>query len=98
MTTTTPCAGATSDMRAREEIKKVLCHFGCEEIGLSDNYEQHEVLLYFRHRGRQVQLRASAKGWTQAWPKEESSSGNTNSDSSLRRLRSLRSLRSLCNL
>jgi hypothetical protein len=67
----------------------------CEEIGFSDNYEQQEVLLYFRHRGRQIQLPASAKGWTQAWLKEKSSSGNTNSDSSLR-LRRLRSLRSLC--
>ena len=27
---TTPYAAATSDMRAREEIKKILTRFGCE--------------------------------------------------------------------
>ncbi len=28
-----------------------------------DDFAKHEVLLAFRHRGRAVQLRASAKGW-----------------------------------
>ena len=28
-----------------------------------DNYEKHEVMLVFRHRGRDIQLRASAAGW-----------------------------------
>ena len=31
---------------------------------------EHEVLLAFTHRGRQVQLRASAKGWAQIWLRE----------------------------
>jgi hypothetical protein len=35
-----------------------------------DDYQQHEVLLAFKHRGRQVQLRASAKGWAQLYLKE----------------------------
>jgi hypothetical protein len=65
-----PYASATSDMRAREEIKKLLRHFGCEEIGFADKYEQHEVLLYFKHRGRQVHLHASAKGWAQMFLKQ----------------------------
>jgi hypothetical protein len=37
-----------------------LRRFGCEEIGFMDNFDQHEVLLAFRHRGRPVQLKASA--------------------------------------
>jgi len=41
----------------------VLRRFGCEEIGFMDKYADQEVLLHFKHRGRQVQLRASAKGW-----------------------------------
>jgi len=57
-------------MRAREETTKVLRRFGCESIGFMDEYEKHEVLLAFTHRGRQVQLRASAKGWAQIWLKE----------------------------
>src|SRR5262249_10021550 len=55
----------------RDEIIKVLRRFGCEQIGFMDNYEQHEVLLAFTHRGRQVQLRASAKGWAQIYLKEK---------------------------
>ena len=34
------------------------------------NFEKHEVLLYFRHRGREVHLRASAKGWAQMFLKQ----------------------------
>jgi hypothetical protein len=37
-----------------------------------DDYEKHEVLLAFTHRGRNVQLRASAKGWAQIYLKENS--------------------------
>jgi hypothetical protein len=66
----TPYANATSDMRAREEIKKVLLRFGCEEIGFADNYEKEKVLLYFKHRGREIHLRASATGWARMWLKE----------------------------
>jgi hypothetical protein len=57
-----PYASASAGQRARDEISKVLRRFGCESIGFMDDFEQHEVLLAFKHRGRQVQLRASAKG------------------------------------
>ncbi len=67
---TTPYATATSDMRARQEVKKILTRFGCESIGFMDDNVKHEVLLAFTHRGRQVQLRASARGWAQIWLKE----------------------------
>src|SRR5262245_56541605 len=68
--TTVPYSDASSDMRAREEIKKILRRFGCESIGFMDDEVNHEVLLAFTHRTRQVQLRASAKGWAQMWLKE----------------------------
>lgn len=67
---TTPYASATSDMRAREEVKKILRRFGCEAIGFMDDEVKHEVLLAFTHRGRQIQLSASAKGWAQMRLKE----------------------------
>ena len=41
-----PYASATTGTKAREEIIKVLRHFGCEEIGFADKFEQHEMLLY----------------------------------------------------
>lgn len=65
-----PYASASAGQRARDEITKVLRRFGCESIGFMDDFEKHEVLLAFTHRGRQVQLRASAKGWAQLWLKE----------------------------
>jgi|SRR5262245_4930181 len=67
---TTPYAAATTGLKARAEITKVLLRFGCESIGFMDEFEKHEVLLAFTHRGRQVQLRASAKGWATIWLKE----------------------------
>jgi hypothetical protein len=62
-----PYASATSGENARRDIKKILLGFGCEEIGFMDNFEKHEVLLHFKHRGRTIQLPASAKGWAQLY-------------------------------
>jgi hypothetical protein len=50
-----PYSSATTGTKAREEISKVLRRFGCESIGFMDDYQQHEVLLAFKHRNRQVQ-------------------------------------------
>jgi hypothetical protein len=63
MSTTVPYEGATSGHKAREEITGLLRRMGREEVGFMDDFGKHEVLLAFRHRGRPVQLRASAKGW-----------------------------------
>lgn len=65
-----PYAGATSAAGAREEITKILRRFGCESVGFMDDFEQHEVLLAFKHKGRPIQLRASAKGWAQMYLKQ----------------------------
>ena len=65
-----PYASASAGVRAREEITKILRRLGCESIGFMDDFQKHEVLLAFKHRGRSVQLMASAKGWAQAWLKE----------------------------
>lgn len=60
---TIPYETATSGENARAEIMKILRRFGCESVGFMDDYEAHEVILAFKHRGRAIQLRASAKGW-----------------------------------
>ena len=65
-----PYENATSGTAARTEVIKILRRFGCEEVGFMDDFEKHEVLLAFTHRGRQVQLRASAKGWAQMFLKQ----------------------------
>jgi hypothetical protein len=66
-----PYSTATSGIKAREEIRKVLRRLGCEEIGFSENFEKHEVLLYFLHHGREVHLRASGKGWAALFLKQK---------------------------
>jgi hypothetical protein len=66
-----PYASATTtETRAQAEIKKILIRFGCEAIGFMDDFAKHELLLQFKHRRRQFQFTASAKGWAQKWLKE----------------------------
>jgi len=60
---TVPYERATKGAAVRGEITRMLQQFGCESVGFMDDFENHEVVLAFRHRGRPVQLRASAKGW-----------------------------------
>lgn len=60
---TVPYETATSGEKARDEIMKILRRFGCESVGFMDDFATHEVILAFTHRGRPVQLRASASGW-----------------------------------
>lgn len=64
-----PYENATSGAKAREEITALLRRMGCEKVGFMDDFDRHEVLLAFEHRGRPVQLRASAKGWAQMYLK-----------------------------
>ena len=65
-----PYATATTGTRAQEEVKKILLRLGCESVGFMDIYDRHELLLAFTHRGRQVELRASAQGWAAMWLKK----------------------------
>ena len=64
-----PYAHANSE-GARKEITDTLRRFGCESVGFMDDFEGKAVILAFRHRGRQVQLRASATGWAALYIKE----------------------------
>jgi hypothetical protein len=81
-TTGLPYASATSGTKARDEATKWLRRLGCEQIGFMDDFQTQELLLAFTHRGRHVQLRASAKGWAQNWLKENPQSyrSQTSSD------------------
>ena len=60
---TVPYENATSGASARDETTRLLRSMGCESVGFMDDFASSEVLLAFKHRGRDVQLRASAKGW-----------------------------------
>jgi|SRR5262245_39225929 len=65
-----PYAGASTGAKARDEVTRILRRFGCESVGFMDDFDKHEVLLAFTHRGRRIQVRASAKGWAQMYLKE----------------------------
>jgi len=67
---TLPYASATSGLKARGEIVKILKHFGCDSVGFMDEFATHELLLAFTWSGRQIQLRASALGWANAYLRE----------------------------
>ena len=67
---TVPYEGATSGAKARDEITKMLRKFGCESVGFMDDFQEQTVLLAFKHRGRPVQLCASARGWAALYLKE----------------------------
>src|SRR4051812_10088931 len=66
----TPYATARSGNAAREEIAKMLRRFGGESVGFMDDFEGDSGLLQFRHRGRPIHLRASARGWANLYLKE----------------------------
>lgn len=65
-----PYESATSGAKARNEIIRILQHFGCESVGFMDQFAEGAVILAFEHRGRAVQLRASAQGWANAYLEE----------------------------
>ena len=67
---TIPYAKATSGSKARDEITKMLRTFGCEAVGFMEDFNDRSLLLAFRHRGRRVQLKASANGWATLWLKK----------------------------
>lgn len=67
---TVPYENSTSGVKARDEITKLLRRFGCESVGFMDNFDEQSVFLAFKHRGRQINLSASAKGWAALYLKE----------------------------
>ncbi|HEL4296658.1 TPA: hypothetical protein UM674_000587 [Stenotrophomonas maltophilia] len=62
-----PYENATSGDKAIGEIQKMLRAFGCQRFATGEDYESGELFIQFEHRGRQVQLKASAKGYAAAW-------------------------------
>lgn len=62
-----PYENATTGDRAIQEIQKSLRAFGCTKFATGTDYESGEVFIQFEHRGRRVELSASARGYAAAW-------------------------------
>lgn len=65
-----PYASTSTGTKAREEILKILKRFGCTSVGFMDEFDTHTVILAFVWRERQIQLRANAQGWANAYLRE----------------------------
>lgn len=62
-----PYENATSGQRAIEDIQKLLREFECTKFATGSDWEKGTVFIQFEHRGRMVQLEASARGYAAAW-------------------------------
>jgi len=67
---TLPYQKATSGERALGEIQKILRGFGCNKFGSMSDDSAGEIFVQFEYHGRPVSVRASIKGYAQAWLKE----------------------------
>lgn len=65
-----PYENATSGNNAINDIQKMLRAFGCQRFATGEDYGTGELFIQFEHRGRQVQLKASARGYAAAWLRE----------------------------
>jgi len=65
-----PYENATSGNNAINDIQKMLRNFGCQRFGTGEDFATGELHVQFEHRGRQVQLKASARGYAAAWLRE----------------------------
>lgn len=74
---TLPYENATSGKTAITDMQKILKGFGAETFGCMENFAEGEVIVQFRHRGRDVVIKASARGYATAWLKEHPWTGRT---------------------
>lgn len=64
-----PYESSTTGNNAINEIQKILRSFGCTKFGTGEDFETGELFIQFEHHGRQVMLKASARGYAAAWLK-----------------------------
>lgn len=67
---TLPYSSATSGDKALGEIQKILRGFACNKFGSMVDDAAGELLVQFEYRGQMVSVKASTKGYAQAWLKE----------------------------
>lgn len=65
-----PYENATSGERALGEIQKLLRGFGCNRFGSMIDDGAQEIMVQFERRGRRVSVRASIRGYADAWLRE----------------------------
>lgn len=64
-----PYEKTTAGDKALGEIQKLLRAFGCDEFGSMTNDREGYLLVQFVHRGQQVSVKASTRGYAAMWLK-----------------------------
>lgn len=64
-----PYEKSSSGQKAMGETQKILQGFGATKFGFWENFETGELTVQFEYQGRQVEVRASSKGYATAWLK-----------------------------
>ena len=64
-----PYENATSGQKAMDEIQKLLRGFGCGRFATGEDFSSGELFVQFEYKGRNVDMRVSAKGYAAAWLK-----------------------------
>jgi hypothetical protein len=64
-----PYEGATSGDKALGDLQKILRAFGCQRFGSMADDAEGWLRVQFEYRGRQVDVKASTKGYAAAWLK-----------------------------
>lgn len=64
---TLPYESSSSGERALGDIQKILRTFGCNKFGSMIDDGEQEILVQFEYRGRQVNVRASVRGYAAAY-------------------------------
>lgn len=65
-----PYSNATTGDAALGEIGKILTYFGCDRYGHMHDQAAGQLLVQFTHKGRNVSVAASFRGYANAWLKE----------------------------
>ncbi len=65
-----PYDSATSGKQALEQTQKILAKFGVSRFGWMTDSESGELIVQFTYKNRNIQLKASYKGYASAWLKQ----------------------------
>jgi hypothetical protein len=64
-----PYENATSGKTAIDDMQKIMRAFGASSFGCMEDFAKSEVIIQFEWRGQRVVLKASSKGYAEAWLK-----------------------------
>jgi len=74
---TLPYENATSGKAAVNDMQKILRGFGATSFGVMEEFAKGDVIVQFLWRDQRVTIRASSKGYAEAWLKHHPQSAHS---------------------